>query len=114
MGHLLKKQSHKDAWINKINEYLCEERGYINVSTYAAGGCILLIYCKCHSFELQLSQISSISHCKLKLNMFNNDRNIILTRMKVLDTSLLFANCYFTKATDLILSSQEIHEKAFQ
>jgi|JI6StandDraft_1071083.scaffolds.fasta_scaffold00305_3 hypothetical protein len=73
-----------------------------------------MLYFKSHHIALQLAHISDISHSKLKMNMFNNDRNLIMTRLKVFDTTILFANCYFTKAVDFLECSEEIHEKAFQ
>lgn len=114
MSGLLKKQSHKEAWIKKISDYLCDQRQYTCVSTHAAAGCLLLVYFKSHHIALQLAHISDISHSKLKMNLFSNDRSLIMTKMRVFDTSILFANCYFTQAVDFLQCSEQIHEKAFQ
>lgn len=109
IGHFFKNKSVKDAWVKVIDEYLTQQRGYTQVSMKSGGGCLLMVYFRAMGRNLQLAHISDISHCKMSFNLLNSDRTVLLTKMKIFDTSVLFANMYFTKASDLLEKSEEIH-----
>jgi hypothetical protein len=106
IGHFLQGKSVKDAWGRAVEEYLAGERGYTQVSKKSGGGCMLMVYFKSANANLQLAHISDISHSKMSFNLLKNDRNLLLTKLKIFDTSVLFANCYFTKCTDLLQLSE--------
>jgi hypothetical protein len=112
MGQLFKNDSSK-SWTKIFDEYL-KKIGFVNVSTEAAGSCLLIIYFKPSHKGLHLSHITDISTSKMKLNIMSYDKFILMTRMRIMNTSMVFANFFFTNAADFLDSIEEIHEDAFQ
>lgn len=112
MGQLFKNDT-SNSWTKIFDDYL-KKLNYTNVSTHSGGNCLLIVYFKPSQKGLHLSHISDISTSKMKLKFMSNDKYILMTRMKILNTSMVFANFYFTNAADFLDSMEEIHEDAFQ